>query len=415
MTLRFLWLIELDHRSRMRHGGNLRWFNLSRELLRHGHQVHFAINRHPPDELAGRRRYLEELRQERMITGFVELDYAVPSSLGRAVNALTHPGLIQRFLRRRRAPVVESLRSFLREREIDVCLVSDRTLLFTVPPLMRDLPVIIDWVDSFVLHGVRSPYLRDPRRPRAMLRNARDLMAHLAQERYYTRRSSRSLVVSPVDKRCLDAIAGVPDRTRVLLNGVDVPAPPTGVAKEPARLIFSGNMNFPPNYEAALWFIDKVLPLVAKHRPDVRFIVAGRNPTPELCARAGERVSVLGAVEDMGVEIARSALYVAPLVSGGGFKNKVLEAIVNGTYLTATPMAVEFLPAAIREKLLVGATAEELAAHVLRVLEDRARYDALLPTLQQQLRDEFAWSGRAGELLDLVSPLVTRRARAQAG
>lgn len=415
MTLRFLWLIELDHHSRMRHGGNLRWFNLSRELLRRGHQVSFAINRHPPDELAGRRRYLDELRQERMISGFAELDYAVPSALGRAVNVLTHPGLIQRCLRRRRMPVVEALRSFLREHEIDVCLVSDRALLFTVPALMRELPVVIDWVDSFVLHGVRSPFLRNPRRPIALLRNARDLMAHLAQERYYTRRSSRSLVVSPVDKRCLDAIAGVPEKTRVLLNGVDVPAAPTGVAKEPGRLIFTGNMNFPPNYEAAIWFIDKVLPLISRRRPDVRFIVAGRNPTPELLGRAGERVSVLGAVEDMRVEIARSALYVAPLVSGGGFKNKVLEAIASGTYLTATSMAVEFLPAAIREKLLLAETAEDFAGHVLRVLEDPARYDALLPTLQQMLRDEFTWSGRAGELLDIVSGLATRRARVQAG
>lgn len=415
MTLRFLWLIELDHRSRMRHGGNLRWFNLSRELLRRGHQVYFAINRHPPDELAGRRRYLEELRQERMISGFVELDYAVPSALGRAVNVLTHPGVVQRCLRRRRTPVVEALRSFLREHEIDVCLVSDRALLFVVPPLMRELPVVIDWVDSFVLHGVRSPFLRNPRRPLALLRTVRDLVAHIAQERYYTRRSSRSLVVSPVDKRCLDAIAGVPAKTRVLLNGVDVPAAPTGVPKEPGRLIFTGNMNFPPNYEAAIWFIDKVLPLISRRRPDVRFIVAGRNPTPELLGRAGERVSVLGAVEDMSMEIARSALYVAPLVSGGGFKNKVLEAIASGTYLTATAMAVEFLPAAIREKLLLAETTEDLAGHVLRVLDDPARYDALLPTLQQMLRDEFTWSGRAGELLDIVSGLATRRVRAQAG
>ena len=64
MSRRFLWLIELDHHSRMRHGGSLRWFNLSRELILRGHHVHFAINRQPGHELAGRRAYLEELRQE---------------------------------------------------------------------------------------------------------------------------------------------------------------------------------------------------------------------------------------------------------------------------------------------------------------------------------------------------------------
>ena len=30
---RTLWFIDLDHESGMRHGGNLRWFNLSRQLV----------------------------------------------------------------------------------------------------------------------------------------------------------------------------------------------------------------------------------------------------------------------------------------------------------------------------------------------------------------------------------------------
>ena len=42
--LTLLWLIGLDHASGMRHGGNLRWFNLSRELLARGHTVYFGIN-----------------------------------------------------------------------------------------------------------------------------------------------------------------------------------------------------------------------------------------------------------------------------------------------------------------------------------------------------------------------------------
>src|SRR5262245_55181344 len=76
--LRFLWTIDLDHRSRMRHGGNLRWFNLSRELLLRGHHVYFAINRHPVADLEGRREYIAELLREEVLSGFVELDNALP-------------------------------------------------------------------------------------------------------------------------------------------------------------------------------------------------------------------------------------------------------------------------------------------------------------------------------------------------
>ena len=44
LPLTLLWLVGLDHASGMRHGGNLRWFNLSRELLARGHTVYFGIN-----------------------------------------------------------------------------------------------------------------------------------------------------------------------------------------------------------------------------------------------------------------------------------------------------------------------------------------------------------------------------------
>jgi glycosyltransferase involved in cell wall biosynthesis len=413
MTLRLLWMIGLDHHSRMRHGGNLRWFNLSRELLLRGHRVHFAINRQPTPELAGRRAYLEELRREKVISGFVELDYAPPAGLGRAANLLTHPALVDRCLRSGRAPVIAALREILTRHEIDACLISDRSMLFMVPALVPDLPVVIDWTDSFVLHGLRNP-LWQGFQPAATWRSLRDLATHLARERYYTRRASASLVVSPVDKRCLDAITRKPDKTRVLLNGIDMGAEAPRMARDPARLIFTGNMNFPPNYEAALWFIDEVLPRIVTRRPEVKFVVAGRNPVAALQARAGGRVAILGAVEDMGAEIARSALYVAPLVSGGGFKNKVLEAIANGTYLAGTPMAVEFLPGVVRDKLLLADGADDLARQVLAFLDDPGRFNSLLPDLREFIRREFTWAGRAAELLDLVSGLVPRREKVQA-
>ena len=150
-------------------------------------------------------------------------------------------------------------------------------------------------------------------------------------------------MVSPVDKKAIGPVIrySIQNQNHIEWSAVALAPPP--VAKIPHRIVFSGNMDFPPNYAAAFWFLDHVLPRIVLRVPDVQFVIAGANPPETLRQRNSKHVLVTGYVEDMNREIARSALYVPPLVSGGGFKNKIVEAIANRTYVIATPMAVEFL------------------------------------------------------------------------
>ena len=166
-------------------------------------------------------------------------------------------------------------------------------------------------------------------------------------------------------------------------------------------------MDFEPNYMAALWFIDNVLPLLLKERNDLKLVVAGANPVAELKAKASEYVEVTGYVEDMGEEIARSAVYVAPLVSGGGFKNKVIEAIASGTFVIATSMAAEFLSPNLQQHLLVSETPEEMAKQIISYLDDPEKFEPQLKTLQRIIGSEFTWEKRASELVEIARSLFS--------
>ena len=407
--LSLLWLTGLDHESGMRHGGNLRSLNLSRELLLRGHRVYFSINRHPEDALAAQRRYLEELRRQQFLSGAVEIEYSLPPGLSKLAHTLVLPSLTNRCLRRQQTRPLSTIRAFIAQRQIDAVLLSARPLLFTVPALVRELPVVIDWVDSFVLYNrrhlaraLKSGALR------SLPAIGRDLLAHSFQERYYSRQASASLAVSPVDRACIAGVSGVPDKVHTLLNGTDARPASAPPAKIPNRLIFTGNMSFAPNHEAALWFLDHVLPRILARRPDLRFVVAGRNPRPELAARASANVEILGGVDDLRHEIARSALYVAPLISGGGFKNKIVEALNSGTYVVGTPMAVEFLPDAVRASLLVGDGPEALAEQILRFFESPSAFAPELKCLTATLQEDFTWARRTDQLLAIVCGLSDR-------
>ena len=292
---------------------------------------------------------------------------------------------------------------------IDLCIFSDRYDLFLIPDFARRAPTLVDWCDSFVL-----TILRDIR---VQLKNHRagpipaaikDLITWFMSERFYGRMSAGNLVASPGDKACLDVITGRPHETYVLPNGVSTGDQPR-VAKIAGRLIFTGTMSFPPNHQAAMWFIQRVLPSVEQARDDVRFVVAGQDPCDELRAAARQNVIITGLVPDLRQEIASSALYVAPLISGSGFKNKIVEAIASGTFVAATRMAVESLGERLQQLLLVADSADDLARNILRYLEDPERFDERLREAREIVKTEFAWECRVGQLLNVCREMVADR------
>lgn len=408
--LTLLWLIGLDHVSGLRHGGNLRWFNLSRELLARGHTVYFGINGAGDPDLAARVDYLTDLKRNAFLSGHFVLDYPNPSEMPRLGQLLAfHPALRDRLLRSSRCDATRALETVIAQNNVDV-LVVDRAFLFLVEALTSGKPVMVDWVDCFTLYFWRS-FRRSARRGelRAAANNLRSLFSYCLQERYYGRRAAANLLASPVDKVAFDVIIGRRRQNHALLNGLSIARPTSQAVKIPGRLVFTGNMDFPPNYEAAIWFIDEIFPRIRARRPATTFCVAGANPVPALRRRSGDGVEILGKVPDMSAVLASGGLYVAPLVSGGGFKNKIIEAIACGAFVVSTSRGVEFLDPGIRDRLLIGDSAATFADRVLEFLDRPAFYDARLPFLRARVNEEYSWGRRAEELLVLIGDVTAAK------
>jgi glycosyltransferase involved in cell wall biosynthesis len=413
-ALKILWVTDLDYDYGLEHGGHLRRFNLARELVAAGHEVYFAVPCKRTDDPGVRENYLRDLQERRIITGFFALPYKHPARRGKLARLLLHPALSNRVLKQAQAPVVRALQEIITSHAIDLCILSDRNLLFVLDRIKRDVTTVLDWVDSYVLYRTRElRLLLRARRFAQAVKSARYLVDDFVVERYYGRQSAVNLVASPVDRQWLNRVNRAPARNRVLLNGLTGPVAETYEDKIPNRLIFTGNMNFPPNYESALWFIDRVWPLLRARQPALKLVVAGAKPGAELLARAGADIEVPGYVADVGREIARSELYVAPLVCGGGFKNKVIEAIANGTFVVATNLAVEFLDRPTQQQMLLADTPAEMAAAILAYFECPQKFAPRLRALQQLVRTEFSWSARARELAALAYEGRAQRQAAQ--
>ena len=419
-----VWILDIDPRHGLRHGATLRYLNLSRGLLGAGHQVYFIVTNYASCNTERRNQYLESLQNEGYFTGYVEFEEPIyPQPRTKLSRLLTHPRLRDATLRSVRCEYQNSVEQVLRAKSADVCILSDRRLLFLLPNLERLLPSIIDWGDSFTAYALRDIRLllngRDLRRLRPALRA---LVDAVIEETFYGRYSSMNIVVSPGDKRWFDRLNRRPARNQVLLNGINRSAfADAGLTssnlqlpkKLPNTLIFSGTMSFPPNYQAALWFIERVMPLLIRRNPAIRLAIVGQEPVPALLAKAGNHVEITGLVPDLLTRIARSQLFVAPLVSGTGFRNKVIEALASGTYVIGTPMALEFLDERLRSKLLTAPTAEIFADQILAFLAGPDKFDQRLRESIEIVREEYLWPVRVRQFEDLCQSLKVDRAASQ--
>ena len=403
-----LWILDFDYSVGLRHGATMRYVHLARELTTLGNTVHFAVTNHPWVHREERNHYLDKLHTEGHLAGYHVFAPYECSRWRRWVGKLAlYPGVANALLRRARQSLTAGLVNLMAEQGLNAVLVSDRYYLPMLSQLSAAAPTLVDWGDSMTLTLLRGVRVR----PARVLSALKDLVDIAPQELFWPRHADANMAVSPVDAAFLGRMNRRPDKAFVVYNGIDAwTTPEYGDSREPGRLIFTGNMSFPPNYDAAIWFIDRVLPRLRAARSDIRFVVAGQNPVEELMRRVSPHVEVLGYCPDLQAEIARSQLFVAPMVSGSGFKNKVLEALETGTYVACTRIGAEFLPERLKEKLLVSGSAKEMAGQILSYLDKPSEFAPRLREAHEIVRDQFAWNKSAQAIVNILGKVSARRA-----
>lgn len=115
-------------------------------------------------------------------------------------------------------------------------------------------------------------------------------------------------------------------------------------------IVFFGAMDRPENNLSALWFIDKVMPLLSN---DYRYVVVGNKPSAELRHRANDRIIITGFVDDIRSYFENSLCFVSSLLLGAGIKVKVIEAMSSGIPIICNDISIEGIQCKDKEDFLL--------------------------------------------------------------
>jgi len=171
-------------------------------------------------------------------------------------------------------------------------------------------------------------------------------------------------------------------------------------------VVFTGNMAYPPNVNAAEFLIRDIMPLVWQKLPKTTVLLAGATPDPKLRAFASEKVKVSGWLNDIREAYASSAVFIAPMRIGTGLQNKLLEAMSMKIPCITTPIANNALGGTEGEHLLIGTTAAELAGHIISLLNDRQQADQIANNGFIFVHGNYNWESATGRLSSRFEELV---------
>lgn len=172
------------------------------------------------------------------------------------------------------------------------------------------------------------------------------------------------------------------------IDPADYAAPAAGAPQE--SLYFIGSLDWKPNQEGILWFVDQVWGQVLAHRPNARLHVAGRNAPDGFRHKINRRnITFHGQVDDMSAFARAHNVMISPLLSGSGMRVKLVEAMAMGKPIVSTYIGAEGIPAGNGAQMMLAHDAAGFAAACVALLRDPDRCAALGNAARAMALDRF--------------------------
>ncbi len=285
--------------------------------------------------------------------------------------------------------------------------------------------VQVEWVESALLIGksatpmvldahdvISKPAERAVGRAHGLRRAAARLFSLLVRtvEKRIMRRFTTILTMSDYDRSyLLSMLPGLDARTVPIPAGLDIGD--RRYEREENTILFLASYRYRPvNVAAALWFFREVLPLVRAQIPAARFVIAGYGPPEELTelAVADPQVAVPGFVDDLEACYKRAAVFVAPVLKGGGIIVKVLDAMAARTPVVTTTYGNEGVGGVPGRDLLVADDPAAFAAAVIAVLRDASLAERLAGNGRAFVAERYGLDAVIGKIEGIYGELTGR-------
>ncbi|HNQ13226.1 MAG TPA: glycosyltransferase family 4 protein [Bacteroidia bacterium] len=156
---------------------------------------------------------------------------------------------------------------------------------------------------------------------------------------------------------------------------------PLGVNREQYQIIVPndsssiyhlGSMDWLPNLEAIQWYLNKIHPLLVQKEPNCKVHLAGKGMPDHLFKFANEQLKVEGKIDNPMEYASDKGIMIVPLLSGGGMRVKIIEAMAMGKAIVSTSIGAEGIDCRHGEDIMLADRPEEFVTAIQLLLRDAA-------------------------------------------
>lgn len=175
---------------------------------------------------------------------------------------------------------------------------------------------------------------------------------------------------------------------------------PTNSKNVTNDLCFIGALDWIPNFEGLMWFLQNVWPKLHHKYPNLKLHVAGRNTPPSILNTNLPNVVIHGEVNDAVSFINSSSMMIVPLFSGSGMRVKILEGMALEKIVITTSLGKEGIQANHGEHLLEAESPEDFIKCISDVLEGKIDKKCMGANAKEYVATNYNHHLNAKRLLD---------------
>ena len=156
-------------------------------------------------------------------------------------------------------------------------------------------------------------------------------------------------------------------------------------------ICFLGSMEWMPNIQGVEWYLEKVWPSLKKLFPELTLHIAGKNMSTELKNRLIDGVTFHGTIPDAAEFLNQHSIMIVPLLSGGGMRLKIVEAMALKRCIISTSIGAEGIEAENNVDILIANTPEEFITKTAALLNGTINGIAIGNNGRKLAQEKYSW------------------------